>query len=429
MHTSVPCIIVSDDVSSNPTETGGKIGGVRIMGSFTDRGTKGKLAPGVHADGDGLYLAVSATDARSWIFRGTIKGRTSGAGNPYRVEAGLGSLKDIGLAEAREKATQMRKLCRAGTNPLDEKRRERQTFEQVARQLYAKEVPRWVLSHSKRWLSSLEIYAFPKIGNRPIEDIRRPDVIEVLEPLWRSRHETARKLKIRLAQVIDYAADRGQYYDANPARGTIRSLETFDRKPVHMAALPWRDLPDFMAQLSEREGVSARALEFAILTCARSGEIRGAAWEEIDEKAGVWTVPAERMKARRMHRVPLSEDALAVLAKVRGLDSSLIFPSAQRDKDGKAKVLSDMAFKALYGRMRVDGITTHGFRSSFRDWCSESARADFEIAEAALAHSVGTTVARAYARSDLFERRRALMEAWARFAVGGTGEVVALVRA
>jgi integrase len=215
--------------------------------------------------------------------------------------------------------------------------------------------PRGPKSHSKRWLSSLEVYAFPKIGNRPIEDIRRPDVVEVLEPLWRSRHETARKLKIRVAQVIDYATDRGQYHEANPARGTIRSLETFHRKPVHMAALPWRDLPDFIAQLSEREGVSARALEFAILTCARSGEIRGAAWEEVDDKAGIWTVPAERMKARRAHRVPLSKAALVLLAKVRGLDAHLIFPSAQRDKDGKAKIMSDMAFKALYGRMKVGG--------------------------------------------------------------------------
>ncbi|WP_137110000.1 site-specific integrase [Rhodobacter sp. SY28-1] len=399
------------------------------MGKFTDRGVRGKLAPGLHADGDGLYLSVSTADARSWIFRSTIKGRTTGKGTPYRVEIGLGSLKDIGLAEAREKAAQMRKQCRAGVNPLDQKRRERQTFEQVALQLYAKEEPTWAASHAKRWLASLEVYAFPKIGGRPIEDIRRPDVVDVLEPLWRSRHETARKLKIRLAQVIDYATDRGQYHEANPARGTIRSLETFDRKPVHMAAMPWPDLPAFMDQLGEREGVSARALEFAILTCARSGEVRGATWSEIDEKAKVWTVPAERMKARRVHRVPLSEAALAVLAKVRGLESELIFPSAQRDSEGRAKVMSDMAFKALYGRMKIEGITTHGFRSCFRDWCSESARADFEIAEAALAHSVGTTVARAYARSDLFERRRDLMDVWARYATGQAGQVVQLVRA
>ena len=214
----------------------------------------------------------------------------------------------------------MRKQCRAGVNPLDEKRRERQTFEQAARQLYAQEAPTLAESHSNRWLASLEVYAFPKIGKRTIEDIRRPDVVEVLEPLWRSRHETARKLKIRLAQVIDHATDRGQFRDANPARGPIRSLETFDRQPTHLAALPWRDLPDFMTKLGGREGVSARALKFGILTCARSGEIRGATWAEIDTKAKVWTVPVERMKARRAHRVPLSQATLAVLEKVRGLD-------------------------------------------------------------------------------------------------------------
>jgi integrase len=274
----------------------------------------------------------------------------------------------------------------------------------------------------------LLVYAFPKIGSRPIEEIRRPDVVEVLGPLWRSRHQTARKLKIRLAQMIDYAADPGQYHDANPARGTIRSIETFNREPVHIAVLSWRDLLDFIARLSERDGVSARALEFAILTCARSGEIRGAAWDEVDEKAGVRSVPAERMKPRRAHRVPLSKAAPPVLAKVRGLDAHLIFPSALPDKDGKAKIMSCMAFRALYGRMTIEGISTRGFRSTFRDWCSESAHADRELAAAALSRAMGNEVERAYARSDLFERRRALMDAWGRFATGQSGEVIELVR-
>jgi integrase len=197
-----------------------------------------------------------------------------------------------------------------------------------------------------------------------------------------------------------------------------------------MPALAWRDLPDFMLSLKAREGVSARALEFAILTCARSGEVRGARWSEFDLVEMVWAIPAERMKARRAHRVPLSNDALSVLGQLRGLDAELVFPSAQRSSDGKAKVMSDMAFAALMRRMKVSGITTHGFRSTFRDWCSESARADFELAEAALAHSVGNTTVRAYARSDLFDRRRDLMQAWARFVTGqAAGEVVQLVRA
>jgi integrase len=338
-------------------------------------------------------------------------------------------LADVGLADAREKASAFRKQCRAGVNPLDEKRRERLTFEQVARQLHSKEAPTWATSHATRWLASLESYAFPRIGNRPVEAIRRPDVVEVLEPIWRTRHETARKLKIRLAQVIDYASDRGLYQEGNPARGTIRSLDTYDHETRHMPALPWPDLPAFMAQLAARDAIAASALQFAILTCARSGEVRAAKWSEIDLAAKVWALPKERMKARRAHRVPLTDEAIALLEQVKGLDSDLVFPSVQRGKGGAAKVMSDMAFKALFGRMGIEGITTHGFRSCFRDWSSEAAHADREIAEACLAHVVGGVVERAYARSDNLDRRRALMEAWSRFATGKSGQVVQLVRA
>lgn len=196
-----------------------------------------------------------------------------------------------------------------------------------------------------------------------------------------------------------------------------------------MPALPGQEVPSFIARLAEREGVSARTLEFLILTCGRSGEVRGALWSEIDTEKAVWSLPAEGMKARKPHRVPLSPAALEVLDKVRGLDPVLVFASVQRDKDGGAKVMSDMAFKALFGRMKVDDITAHGFRSSFRDWASEAARADRDIAEAALAHAVGGKVERAYARSDHFDRRRGLMDAWARYATGEGGQVVQLVRA
>jgi integrase len=200
-------------------------------------------------------------------------------------------------------------------------------------------------------------------------------------------------------------------------------------KANHHDAMPWQDVPAFLVALADREGTSARCLEFIIHTAVRSGEARGARWAEIDLDRGVWTIPAERMKARAEHRVPLSPEALAVLHQVKGLDGDLVFPSVQRGKDGRPKVQSDMVFKALFGRMKVEGITTHGFRSSFRDWCSESARADFELAEAALAHAVGTTTARAYARSDLFDRRRALMEAWSQYLIGQSGKIVQLVRA
>jgi integrase len=429
IHSSVPAIKVSHSVSPYPTDCGGKNGGIAGMGKLTDRGARGKLAPGIHSDGEGLYLNVTESGTRSWIFRSTVKGRTTPAGKPYRVEVGLGSLADVGLADARDKVTALRKLCRSGVNPLDEKRRERLTFEQVARQLHAKEEPTWALSHAKRWLASLESFAFPKIGNRPIEEIRRPDVVDVLDPIWRTRHETARKLKIRLAQVIDFATDRGWYADGNPARGKIRSLETFDHEPNHMAALPWQDVPAFMERLAERDGVSAMALRFSILTAARSGEVRGARWCEIDLEKKTWSLPKERMKARRAHRVPLTDEAIDLLEAVRDLDTDLVFPSVQRSPDGSAKQMSDMAFKALFLRMKVDGITQHGFRSGFRDWASEAAHADREIAEAALAHVVGGKTERAYARSDHFDRRRDLMNAWSRFVTGKAGQVIQLVRA
>lgn len=391
------------------------------MGKLTDRGARGKLAPGLHGDGDGLYLAVSESGGRSWIFRGTIKGRVTATGGPYRVEIGLGSLADVGLAGAREAAAAFRKQCRAGTNPLDEKRRERLTFEQVARQMHQKEAANWAPSHAKRWLASLEAFAFPLIGGKPIEEVRRPDVVAVLEPIWRTRHETARKVKIRLAQVLDYAADRGQYAEGNPARGAIRSLETYDHEVRHMAAMDWRAVPEFMVRLNAREGVSAAMLAFAILTCARSGEVRGARWAEIDLRARVWALPKDRMKARRAHAVPLTDEAVAILERVRGLDSDLVFPSAQRNKDGTGKVASDAVFAALFRRMKVEDITQHGFRSAFRVWASEAAMAEREVAEAALAHVVGTKTERAYARSDLFDRRRALMEQWSQFCAGKAG--------
>lgn len=277
------------------------------MGKLTDRGAKGKLPAGLHSDGDGLYLNVTASGSRSWIFRGTVKGRTTPNGTPYRVEVGLGSLADLSLADARNRAGAMRTQCREGKNPLDEKRRERLTFEQVARDLHAKESRTWAESHSKRWLSSLESFVFPTIGGRFIEDIRRPDVVAILDPIWRTRHETARKVKIRLAQVIDFATDRGLYPEVNPARGPIRSLETFEHEPRHMPSMPWQEMPPFMKKLATREGTSARALEFSILTCARSSEVRGALWSEIDMEARVWSLPKERMKARRAHRVALGD--------------------------------------------------------------------------------------------------------------------------
>lgn len=397
------------------------------MGKLTDRSARGKLAPGLHADEGGLYLNVTASGTRSWIFRATVAGRATPKGAPYRCEVGLGSLADVTLAEARREADRLRKLCRAGTNPLDEKRKERLTFEQTARRLFEQDSPKWAPEHAKRWWGSLEAHVLPKLGARPIESLERPEVVEVLAALWTATPETGRKVKQRVEAIFQWACDRGQYPGVNPLAGKIASLAKHKHTPEHMAAMPWQDVPAFMGDLERRDAIAALCLRFLVLTAARSGEARGARWSEID--GTTWTVPAERMKTRKPHHVPLSPAALAVLEQVRGLDSDLIFPAPTTAKGCGARPLSDMAFAALFRRMGVEGITTHGFRSSFRDWCGESARASREVAEAALSHSVGSSVERAYARSDLFARRAELMDAWSRYVTGEAGQVVQLVRA
>jgi integrase len=216
------------------------------------------------------------------------------------------------------------------------------------------------------------------------------------------------------------------YPHENPVNGLKKALPKVKAQTIPRAALSWQDLPDFMRELRDREGTSARALEFIILTAARSGEARGARWNEIKDE--IWTVPGTRMKTHKPHRVPLSPEALAILETVRGLDEDLIFPSLSRDAQGKARSMSDTVFKALMDRMGRVGFTTHGFRSTFRDWCGEGAHADREVAEAALSHAVGDRVERAYARSDLFDRRKSLMQAWGRYATGQIGCLIEFVR-
>lgn len=385
-------------------------------------------APGMYADGEGLYLCVAKGGTKSWILRTTVKGRKTKSGGPYRVEVGLGSLDLVGLAEAREAARPLRKLAREGTNPLDERKRENLTFEDAARRVHKNLLPTWRNEkHAATWLATIENYALPEFGSRPIETVGTADVLAVLAPLWTNKHETAKRLKQRLSTVFDWAKGAGHYPHENPVNGVKKALPTVKQRPNHMAALGWQDVPAFMAELGQRQGVSARTLEFIILTAARSGEARGATWSELEDD--VWTVPAKRMKRGVPHRVPLSPQALAVLEQVRGLHDQIIFPSAMPGSDGKARPQSVMVFKSLLIRMKVQDVTVHGFRSAFRDWCSESARADREVAEAALSHATGNEVERSYARSDLFERRRELMAAWGRYCAGEVGDVVQMVRA
>lgn len=377
------------------------------------------IVPGMYGDGGGLYLRVGKSGGRSWILRTVVHGR--------RRDLGLGSAQLVTLAEARELAIEFRRISRSGGDPTASRKRLVLTFEQATREAHKNLLPSWRSDrHGEIWIASMERYVFPLIGERPVESIRSTDIMPILLPIWTKKNDTASRVKQRIATVFDWAKGAGHYPHENPVNGLNKALPAIRTNTVHMPALPWRQLPAFMEELKGREGVSARALEFIVLTAARSGEARGATWSEISQ--GVWTIPADRMKTGVSHRVPLSCEALLVLEKARGLDADLIFPSPSKKASNKGRSMSDPVFKALMMRMKVEGITTHGFRSTFRDWCSESARVDREVAEAALGHRLGNKVERAYARSDLFERRRQLMDAWGKFASGQSGAVVRMVR-
>lgn len=401
--------------------------------ALTAKGVEAKREPGMYGDGNGLYLRVGPTGGKSWILRTVIHGK--------RRELGLGSCDLVTLAEAREKAAELRKAARGGSDPdaarkaaaraaAEEAAREKMTFGKAAEAVHAKLLPGWKnQKHADTWLSTVKLHAFPRLEKKPLYQIERDDLLKVLNPIWTDKPETARRVRQRIHQIFEWAKGEGHFHGENPVEKLGLALASVKVAKQHLASLPWRELPAFWAQLSERDATSAACLRFIILTAARSGEARGARWSEIDFDGAVWNVPAERMKRGLPHRVPLSKAALDVLESVKGFDPVLVFPSPQRAKDGAGRPLSDMAFKPLFARMGVEGFTTHGFRSTFRDWCSESAKADPELAEAALSHATGNAVTRAYARSDLFDRRRALMEAWGSYATGKAGQVVQMVRA
>lgn len=393
--------------------------GAHQMARLTARKVETLKLSGMYGDGDNLYLLVGPTGAKSWILRITVRL------TKRRRDFGLGPVSLVSLAEAREKARELRKFVCEGGDPDALRRRESLTFAQAAERVHTQSLPTWKnKKHADTWLASIKKYANPHFGDRPIESVGTADILKALAPIWTEKHETASRVKQRIATVFDWAKGSGHYPNENPVNGLKRALPVVKSADNHMAAMPWQEVPMFVAELSGREGVSARALEFIILTAVRSGEARGARWQEIDLERAVWTIPGERMKRGIPHRIPLSGEALHVLMQVRGLDENLVFPSVKPSASGTAKEQSVMVFKSLYKRMKREGFTTHGFRSAFRDWCSESAHVEREVAEAALAHATGNAVERAYARSDLFERRRKLMDLWGRFASGQSGEVI-----
>ncbi len=361
--------------------------------------------PGRYADGKGLYLHIRTTGSRQWLLRTTVQNK--------RTDIGLGSLNFVSLAEAREKAIELLKQVKAGLDPLAERRREQSvpTFSESAQIVWEANLPTWKnKKHAKQWLSTLEEFAGPKIGEKKISDVTSAHILDVLTPIWTEKPETARRVRQRLKTVFDWAKASGFYVGDNPVDGVKTALPKQNVQPKHHTALPWQELPDFMSNLSERTGMSAQTLAFLILTVGRSGEVRGAQWSEID--GNDWIIPASRMKMKRDHRVPLSAPAQRIVQNMRGHSDSLLFPNANSEKP-----LSDMVFKALFKRMGYGSITAHGFRSTFRDWVADNDMAAREVAETSLAHQVGDDTERAYARSDILERRRVLIEQWATYAL------------
>jgi integrase len=386
----------------------------------------GKLSsPGYYGDGDGLWLQISGSGSKSWVFRFTLAGR--------RREMGLGALHAVSLGMAREKARECRLLLTEGKDPIVARDTARtasalsmaqfKTFDQCAAAYIKAHRGSWKSAkHAAQWESSLANFASPVFGALPVSDVDTDMVVKALRPIWDNRTETAVRLRGRIESVLDWATVSKYRIGENPARwrGHLENLLANPNKiaPVtNFPALPWQEAGAFMAKLAEREGIAARAVQFAILTACRSGEVRGARWSEIDLAAKLWTVPAERMKAGKEHRVPLSTAAIAVLeAMPRG--GTFVFPGRSRDT-----ILSDMSLTAVLRRMGRRDITIHGFRSTFRDWCAESAGNSFsrEVCEHALAHGLPDRVEAAYRRGDLLDKRVVLMQAWADYCMTSSG--------
>ncbi len=373
--------------------------------------------PGKYADGNGLYLVVDASGAKRWLLRTVVKGK--------RRDIGLGGLAVVSLANAREDARTYRKTARDGGDPLQDRRKARTpipTFAECVKEVHAIRLPHWRNpKHGAQWLTTLETYAFPFFGDRSIDQIESGDVLKVLLPIWVTKAETARRVRQRLKAVFDYAKAKGFRSGDNPLEGIGKVLPKQIDQPVHHPSVAYQDVAAFMKALNKQPGIAARALEFTILTAARSGEVRGATWNEIDMDNRTWTIPGKRMKSAKQHRVPLSNAAMDVL---RGLPrlGDLVFPGVI-DRNP----LSDASLTSVMRRMDVDAVP-HGFRSTFRDWAAERTNFPRDVCEGALAHVLPDKTEKAYKRTDLFDKRRKLMNAWAAFATSVGADVIAIPR-
>lgn len=371
------------------------------------------LSAGRHGDGGGLYLVVDPSGSRRWIVRVVVKGQRNAKGAPLRTDFGLGGADVVTLNQARERALEYRRMAKAGLNPRFNMAREIPCFEEIAKQVHVDRLPTWKNpKHGDQWINTLRDYAFPKIGRMPVDSIGQPEVLICLSPIWTAKHETARRVAQRIKTVLDVAKSQGFRSGENPVTA-IQDAQVLPRvkaKPKHHSAMAWKDVPAFYADLKTRDAISAKALRFTCLTASRTTEVLEMKWGEVDLEARLWTCPAERMKGSVLHRVPLSDEALAILKPLREMKSDYVFEGQKRHKP-----LSNMAMLMLLRRMGVESVTVHGFRSTFRDWASEIADAPREVSEMSLAHKVGSDVERAYARSDLLKKRRILMSQWSQF--------------
>jgi integrase len=397
-----------------------------IAGKLTKRAVE-TLGPGRHGDGNGLYLIVDPSGARRWIVRVTVKGQRNKEGKPLRTDFGLGGADLVTVQEARAKALEYRRMARQGQNPRYNVKKAVPCFEEIARQVHIERLPTWKNpKHGQQWINTLQEYAFPKIGRLPVSSIGQPEVLSCLSPIWTEKPETARRLMQRMRTVLDVAHSKGFREGENPVTAikVAHVLPKVKAKAKHHDAMHWRDVPSFYANLATRSAMAAKALMFTCLVGSRTGEVLGMKWEEIDTEARLWTCPAERMKGGEAHRVPLTEEMLAIIEPLRALQSEFVFEGQKRHRP-----LSNMAMLMLLRRMGVEGVTVHGFRSTFRDWAAEVANAPGEVAELSLSRWIGSKVEKAYTRADLLEQRRKLMESWSDYVTGADRRVVSLADA
>lgn len=398
----------------------------RKIAALTRAGKRATIAVG---GAGGLLLQVTPTGATTWVLRYHAGVKPGTRDTAWRRDLGLGSYPDVSLAAARERAKVEHEKIANGIDPITARREKRSamvaarlaeiTFTEAADQCITMRAAGWKDNGKSeaQWRATLNTYAGPVIGSLRVADIGLTHVLQVLEPIWTEKTVTATRVRQRMETVLDWATVRGYRKGDNPARwrGALDKVlppPAKVHKVVHMAALSIESMPKFMERLHRKHAMGAQALRFAILTAARSGEVRGATWDEIDLAARVWTIPGERMKAGKQHRVPLSDDTVKLLEALPRFEGTpLVFPSA------RGRELSDMTLTKVLKDMKVSA-TAHGYRSTFRDWCAERTNFPRDAAEMALAHTIRSAVEAAYRRGDMLEKRRSLMEAWASFCAG-----------